>query len=239
MGMGGREPSVQTTNAQTANASIAALLQGDMANIQALRQELPRLVWQSAGICREGSVMATAIAQIQSWQEAFANLAISQALLHLQPEEVIETAVIDTHTQLRVWAETRNLLDVAGLILQSAHSFAPRVVVGTTGLTTLQQSPLGRHTRLLARTTKPLKTPPVGVRHLSSINQNNTARLRLPAVGSRQRPYSRSSVSVSMSRSICCCAGSRTGHTRVSSRQQKRTGQTRLPVPIPLIQSAT
>ena len=117
----GKEPSVQTANAQPANASIAALLQSDMAKMQALRQELPRLVWQSAGICREGAVMATAIAQIQHWQQEFANLAISQALLHLQPEEVMDTTAIDTTAQLRVWAETRNLLDVAWLILESAQ----------------------------------------------------------------------------------------------------------------------
>ncbi|MBW4578968.1 MAG: L-aspartate oxidase [Tildeniella nuda ZEHNDER 1965/U140] len=97
-----------------------SLLATEFAKIEELRQELPRLVWQSAGICRDGIVITTAIAQIQRWQQEFAQLALSQALLHLQPEHSIALGAIDD-AQLRVWAETRNLLDVAGLILQSAQ----------------------------------------------------------------------------------------------------------------------
>ena len=112
-----------------AKASVASKLslpqftlpQPDFDKISALRQELPRLVWQSAGICRDGDVMAGAIAQIQRWQEDFAQLAVSRSLLHFQPEQAVNVAAIGTNVQLRVWAETRNLLDVAWLILQSAQ----------------------------------------------------------------------------------------------------------------------
>ena len=103
------------------DASIPGLLQGDLSSIQALRQELPRLVWQSAGICREGHTMATAIAQIQRWQQEFNDLAITQLLEHLKPAQDVALGTIAIDSPLRVWAETRNLLDVAGLILQSAQ----------------------------------------------------------------------------------------------------------------------
>ena len=115
--MGGQELSAHPTP----EASIHALLQSDLSTIQTLRQELPRLVWQSAGICRDGSTMAGAIAQIERWQQEFTQLAISHALLHLQPEQVIAFSETNIDAELRIWAETRNLLDVAWLILQSAQ----------------------------------------------------------------------------------------------------------------------
>ena len=101
--------------------SIAALLQSDLSRIQTLRQALPRLVWQSAGICRDGGMMAGAIAQIERWQQEFTQLGTHQALLHLQPEHVIAFGETNIDAELRIWAETRNLLDVAWLILQSAQ----------------------------------------------------------------------------------------------------------------------
>ncbi|XHX79801.1 MAG: L-aspartate oxidase [Stenomitos frigidus ULC029] len=93
----------------------------DFDQLQMLRQELPRLVWQSAGICRDGTTMAMAIAQVETWQEAFANLAMSRSLLHCQPGQIMTFKAIGADAQLRVWAETRSLLDVAWLILKSAH----------------------------------------------------------------------------------------------------------------------
>ncbi|WP_242036732.1 L-aspartate oxidase [Leptolyngbya sp. FACHB-321] len=93
----------------------------DSDKLKMLRQELPRLVWQSAGICRDGTTMAAAIAQVEYWQEEFANLAVSRALLHRQPGKVVALEAIAADAELRVWAETRNLLDVAWLILKSAH----------------------------------------------------------------------------------------------------------------------
>jgi len=48
-----------------------------------IRQNLPRVVWQSAGICREKSSLENAISQVASWQEDFAALPLSQLLLSL------------------------------------------------------------------------------------------------------------------------------------------------------------
>ncbi len=90
------------------------------AQLEALREKLPRLVWQSAGICREYSVLADAIATIESWQQDFADLPLSKFLLALHPKEPVKFDIPDAERQLRLWAETRNLLDVAYLILKSA-----------------------------------------------------------------------------------------------------------------------
>ncbi len=90
------------------------------AQLEALREKLPRLVWESAGICREQSKLETAIATVESWQQDFAALPLSQFLLALHPTESASFEFPDVERQLRLWAETRNLLDVADLILKSA-----------------------------------------------------------------------------------------------------------------------
>lgn len=94
---------------------------GELESIADLRQELARRVWQSAGICREGEAMAAAIAQIKTWQTEFANLPCSQVLLELQPGQELTLLEPEGESQVRLWGETRNLLDIGLLILTSAH----------------------------------------------------------------------------------------------------------------------
>ncbi|WP_337886291.1 L-aspartate oxidase [Fischerella thermalis] len=90
------------------------------AYLEDLRQKIPRLVWQYAGICREQSGLETAIATVKSWQQDFADLQLSQFLLCLHPKQNVSFKLPDVERQLRLWAETHNLLDVAYLILTSA-----------------------------------------------------------------------------------------------------------------------
>ncbi|OCR00082.1 L-aspartate oxidase [Nostoc sp. MBR 210] len=94
--------------------------QTQQAQIAALREKLPRLVWQSAGICREQARLNEAIATIEAWQQDFVNLPLSQFLLSLRANETVKFQTLGIERQLRLWAETRNLLDVADLILRSA-----------------------------------------------------------------------------------------------------------------------
>jgi L-aspartate oxidase len=82
-----------------------------------LRRELPRLMWQAAGICREGSVLAAAIAQVETWRTAFAALPLSRLLTDLLPGQGGTVAI--AAAQIREWGELRNLLDVGYLILKS------------------------------------------------------------------------------------------------------------------------
>ncbi|MEA5577549.1 L-aspartate oxidase [Anabaena sp. UHCC 0451] len=88
--------------------------------MEALREKLPRLVWQSAGICREKSSLENAIKTIEFWQQDFANLPLSKFLQSLLPTESANFNLPNIDQQLRLWAETRNLLDVAYLIIKSA-----------------------------------------------------------------------------------------------------------------------
>jgi L-aspartate oxidase len=90
------------------------------AYLEDLRQKIPRLVWQYAGICREQSGLEIAIATVKSWQQDFADLQLSQFLLCLPPKQSVSFKLPDVERQLRLWAETHNLLDVAYLILTSA-----------------------------------------------------------------------------------------------------------------------
>lgn len=85
-----------------------------------LRQELPRLVWQSAGICRDQEVLEAAIDQIKVWQAEFALLSLSQFLLNLSLGQRVTLELPNADQELRMWGETHNLLDVAFLILKSA-----------------------------------------------------------------------------------------------------------------------
>ncbi len=90
------------------------------AQLESIREKLPRLVWQNAGICREQSSLENAIATIESWQQDFAGLPLSQFLQSLHPTATASFNLPNIDQQLRLWAETRNLLDVAYLILKSA-----------------------------------------------------------------------------------------------------------------------
>ncbi|NJO43397.1 MAG: L-aspartate oxidase, partial [Cyanobacteria bacterium RU_5_0] len=87
------------------------------------RQELPRLMWQSAGISREARSLQDAIEQIKAWRQEFTALPISQLLLsQLQTHsgQSFQLDLPDLVQALRLWGETRNLLDIAYLILNSA-----------------------------------------------------------------------------------------------------------------------
>jgi L-aspartate oxidase len=95
----------------------------ELAQLKQWRQELPRLMWQSAGICREHRSLAAAITQVETWRQELMALPLSQTLTTLltspdrSPLPLSSSALIQS---LRLWGETRNLLDVAYLILKSA-----------------------------------------------------------------------------------------------------------------------
>ncbi|CCH66432.1 L-aspartate oxidase [Richelia intracellularis HH01] len=88
--------------------------------INTIRQNLPILVWQSAGICRQQRGLYDAISTIQSWRQSFANLTLSQCLFNLKYQETINLSIPSMGSRFKLWAETRNLLDIAYLIVNSA-----------------------------------------------------------------------------------------------------------------------
>jgi L-aspartate oxidase len=88
--------------------------------VTSIREELPHLVWQSAGICRTQKVMEEAIAQVQSWRDRLASLPLSQYVFELSPSYRVQLNSPQTEQQLRLYTETLNLVDIAYLILKSA-----------------------------------------------------------------------------------------------------------------------
>jgi L-aspartate oxidase len=92
----------------------------EIAQIETLRQDVPKLVWQSAGICREQRSLEAAIAQTEIWQQKFAALSFTQTLVHLKASQSLQLNIPEPDLLLRTWGETRNLLDIAYLILKSA-----------------------------------------------------------------------------------------------------------------------
>ena len=94
--------------------------EGQRSQILAIRQQLPPLVWHSAGICRERHTMQQALDRLQAWRQEFEHLPISQMLRQLQPGAKYTVSLPHPDAQIRLWAETQNLLDVAFLILKSA-----------------------------------------------------------------------------------------------------------------------
>ncbi|NCJ06030.1 L-aspartate oxidase [Synechococcales cyanobacterium C] len=94
---------------------------GQSSPVLELRQKLPQLVWQSAGICRDGATLEAAIAQVQSWRHQFEQIPLSQYLAQRQPTAAMEFSHTQAEAEIRLWAETQNLLDIGYLILTSAH----------------------------------------------------------------------------------------------------------------------
>jgi L-aspartate oxidase len=87
---------------------------------QHIRQELPKVMWQVAGIARQADELQSGIEQVETWSQEFYRLPISQAIKNFQPQQIISWPATITQEDLRTWAETGNLLDIGRLILTSA-----------------------------------------------------------------------------------------------------------------------
>jgi L-aspartate oxidase len=86
--------------------------------ITTIRQSLPDVMWQVAGIVREATSLQAGLGKIKSWQKQFEQLPISEILNSLPAGQVMELPI--ELSALRLWSETRNLLQVSNLIVQSA-----------------------------------------------------------------------------------------------------------------------
>jgi L-aspartate oxidase len=85
-----------------------------------VRKELPDLVWKSAGICRSQSILERAIGQVESWRSQLCETSIHRSLFCVSPQQEIHFDFADAAKNLKICAETFNLLDIAYLILKSA-----------------------------------------------------------------------------------------------------------------------
>jgi L-aspartate oxidase len=89
--------------------------------ISVLRSQIPRLMWQSAGISRDKEVLKEAIAQVEIWRSEFEQLPLTEQLQNMTPGTQIKLTVSEEESAVREWAETYNLLTIAALILKSAE----------------------------------------------------------------------------------------------------------------------
>ncbi|MBD0267524.1 MAG: L-aspartate oxidase [Cyanobacteria bacterium Co-bin8] len=100
--------------------AVLAQMRSQVDSWQQQRQALVELIWQSAGICREQNRLMAAIAQVQTWREAWHQAPLAQALQNLPPGQPLLLADPEMDSLLRIWGELTNLFDIAWLILQSA-----------------------------------------------------------------------------------------------------------------------
>ncbi len=115
------EPAVATAlESSRWGEGLVVAIEFDSERMLAIRQELPRLMWQAAGICRDRNSIDRAIIQVKLWQTEFNDLALSQLITQLSPpqNQVLPRGLQER--DLRTWGETRNLLDIGLLILTGA-----------------------------------------------------------------------------------------------------------------------
>jgi L-aspartate oxidase len=86
--------------------------------IMTIRQELPNVMWQVAGIVRDAVSLQAGLEKIKVWQQQFEQLPISKVLQDLPLAQIIKLPI--DLVALRLWSETRNLLRVGHLIISSA-----------------------------------------------------------------------------------------------------------------------
>ncbi|GAB4533615.1 MAG: L-aspartate oxidase [Pleurocapsa sp.] len=88
--------------------------------VTSIKKAIPDLVWQSAGICRTQQVMNPAIAQAELWREQLISLPLSNYIFNLTPGDRVKFQSELAESQLRLFTETLNLVDIGYLILKSA-----------------------------------------------------------------------------------------------------------------------
>jgi L-aspartate oxidase len=111
-------PSLPTIDAPAIQA-ISADWETELNLVTSIRNQLPELMWQSAGICRTATTLASAIAQVKDWRSQMHNLSLNQYVT-ASPTQQFKLPHAAAESQLKLYAETLNLLDIGYLILQSA-----------------------------------------------------------------------------------------------------------------------
>ena len=104
--------------------SVPLVVQGqweqDWQRLQVIRRTLPQLMWEHAGVYRQGDSLQQAQGQVKAWREEVSAFEVSQYVLNVAPKQGVKFEQAQAEPQLQVAAETLNLLDIANLILMSA-----------------------------------------------------------------------------------------------------------------------
>ncbi|MEL6928627.1 MAG: L-aspartate oxidase [Cyanobacteria bacterium J06600_6] len=108
--------SVEATVAQAITADWAT----EIELVKSIRQQLPDLMWQSAGISRTATVMEQAIATVREWRSQMHSLTLNRYVAEITPRDRFKLPNSLAESHLKLYAETLNLLDIGYLILKSA-----------------------------------------------------------------------------------------------------------------------
>ncbi len=92
----------------------------DLDLIHLLREEMPVVMWDCAGICRKKYLLESGIEKISLWRDKLQGLELSKYLSRLSPNHMVKFHASNAEERLRFYAETINLVDIAYLILKSA-----------------------------------------------------------------------------------------------------------------------
>lgn len=88
--------------------------------ISDIRNNLPVVVWEGAGICRTAVELEEGITQINQWRNELQKLNTVKTITNLSSTQNYRLNSPETENQLKLIAETLNLVDVGYLILKSA-----------------------------------------------------------------------------------------------------------------------
>jgi len=88
--------------------------------VRSIAKQLPPLMWQCAGIRRTAAVMKEAIATVTEWRSQMHDLSLDRYVGGLTPDRQFKLSNPAAESQLKLYAETLNLLDIGYLILKSA-----------------------------------------------------------------------------------------------------------------------
>ena len=86
----------------------------------AIRQQLPQLMWKSAGISRRQQDMDHALSIVNEWRAQLSATKLCQFISDDGPHSPIRLHAAQSSEHLKTVAETMNLIDIAYLILKSA-----------------------------------------------------------------------------------------------------------------------
>ncbi|WP_204137365.1 L-aspartate oxidase [Halomicronema sp. CCY15110] len=113
------QPAIAAPRHHESTAKNIHITADEITSLQQIRAELPDWVWQGAGISRDGETLAKTDQAIARLQSTFDRLSITQQLLSCLPSPLGDISQVGIDP-LRLWSETRNLLNLAHLIVKSA-----------------------------------------------------------------------------------------------------------------------
>ena len=111
------EPLEVATNGK---ANFESNWENEIPEVKQIRQELPDLVWDTAGICRNAEVMQPGIKRVMLWHEQLKKMSFAALVTSRNAATEIALPNSEAEQALKLYAETLNLVEIAYGVLVSA-----------------------------------------------------------------------------------------------------------------------